>query len=70
MIDPAASYKITNRKSSSALSIRAAGSSNGVRAIIFQFVDVEDQFWHLGGQLTEPGWNAPPRVSGHDTNRS
>jgi hypothetical protein len=35
MFDPAASYKIINSKSISALSIKDAGSFNGARAILF-----------------------------------
>lgn len=45
--DPAASYKIINRKSGKALSLHTAGSANGSPAILFEFVNAEDQLWHV-----------------------
>src|SRR5262245_7685026 len=45
--DPALSYKILNKKSGRALSLHAAGSANGSRAILWDFVDAEDQYWHI-----------------------
>jgi hypothetical protein len=45
--DPNVSYKIVNRKSGRALSVWEAGSANGSGAILFEYVNAEDQRWHI-----------------------
>src|SRR6516162_5240129 len=45
--DPSASYKIINKKSGTALSVHQGGSANGSRAILWDFINAEDQLWHL-----------------------
>ena len=45
--DPALSYTILNKKSGRALSLHAGGSANGSRAILWDVVDAEDQYWHI-----------------------
>ena len=45
--DPSASYKIINKKSGRALSVHQGGSANGSRAILWDFINAEDQLWHL-----------------------
>jgi alpha-L-arabinofuranosidase len=45
--DPNASYKIINKKSGTALSVHQGGSANGSRAILWDFINAEDQLWHI-----------------------
>jgi Ricin-type beta-trefoil lectin domain-like/Alpha-L-arabinofuranosidase 1 domain/Alpha-L-arabinofuranosidase C-terminal domain len=44
---PTASYRIINKKSGKALSVQSGGSANGSHAILWDFVNAEDQLWHV-----------------------
>jgi Ricin-type beta-trefoil lectin domain-like len=45
--DPNSLYKIINKKSSRAVSVHAAGTENGSRVILFDFINAPDQLWHI-----------------------
>jgi len=45
--DPNVTYKIINKKSDQALSIHAAGTDNGSRVILWEFVNADDQLWQI-----------------------
>ncbi|QGQ95440.1 hypothetical protein EHS13_11375 [Paenibacillus psychroresistens] len=75
--DPTKYYKIINKLSGKALSISAGGTSNGSPAILYAFVNADDQLWQIvdvgGGYnklINKKSGRALSIVSGGTTNGS